>query len=74
MTAVLKAVENFRLRSVTMKDREVRLDKTLNKHLPLRAAPGNSIRAEQDVVSSMQFAAGATSDATNVPTYRIAID
>ncbi|GAB9467772.1 DNA primase [Globisporangium polare] len=46
---VLKAVENFRLRSVTMKDREVRLDKTLNKHLPLRAAPGNSIRAEQDV-------------------------
>ena len=35
---VLKAVENYRLRSVQMKDREGRLDKTLNKHMPLRSA------------------------------------
>uniref|UniRef100_K3W811 DNA primase large subunit C-terminal domain-containing protein n=1 Tax=Globisporangium ultimum (strain ATCC 200006 / CBS 805.95 / DAOM BR144) TaxID=431595 RepID=K3W811_GLOUD len=48
---VLKAVENFRLRSVVVKDREVKLDKTLNKHLPLRpAAPGNPKRAENDVL------------------------
>lgn len=55
-TTVLKAVENFRLRSVAQIDRETRLDKTLNKHLPLRpAAPGNPKRAEMDVVRSLRI-------------------
>ena len=35
---VLKAVENYRLRSVQMKEREGRLEKMLNKHMPLRSA------------------------------------
>jgi len=45
---VLKAVENYRLRSVQMKDREGRLEKTLNKHMPLRAAPMRKGQAEDD--------------------------
>jgi hypothetical protein len=47
--AVLKAVENYRLRSVTMKDREARLEKTINRHLPLRsAAPMKTKKAEAE--------------------------
>lgn len=51
MGAVLKAVENYRLRSVTMKDREARLEKTINRHLPLRsAAPMSAKKAEGEAV------------------------
>ncbi|RLN50494.1 hypothetical protein BBJ28_00019678, partial [Nothophytophthora sp. Chile5] len=52
--SVLKAVENFRLRSVAAKDREVKLEKTLNKHLPLRsAAPLNAKKAEADAMKDV---------------------
>ncbi|KAG7394429.1 DNA primase large subunit [Phytophthora boehmeriae] len=51
---VLKAVENYRLRSVTMKDREGRLEKTLNKHMPLRSvAPLKSSQAEDDAAKDV---------------------
>lgn len=51
---VLKAVENYRLRSVTMKDREVRLEKTLNKHMPLRSAGlSKSDQAEDDAAKDV---------------------
>ena len=53
---VLKAVENYRLRSVQMKDREGRLDKTLNKHLPLRAAASRRAgQTEDDAVKDVHF-------------------
>ncbi|RLN92449.1 hypothetical protein BBJ28_00011524 [Nothophytophthora sp. Chile5] len=45
---------NFRLRSVAAKDREVKLEKTLNKHLPLRsAAPLNAKKAEADAMKDV---------------------
>lgn len=51
---VLKAVENYRLRSVQMKDREGRLEKTLNKHMPLRAAaPMRAGQAENDATKDV---------------------
>lgn len=51
---VLKAVENYRLRSVQMKDREGRLEKTLNKHMPLRsAAPRRRGQAEDDTAKDV---------------------
>ena len=51
---MLKAVENYRLRSVQMKDREGRLDKTLNKHMPLRSAGSRRYRqAEDDTFKDM---------------------
>lgn len=46
---MLKAVENYRLRSVIMKDRDARLEKTINRHLPLRsAAPMKNKKAEAE--------------------------
>ncbi|OWY90457.1 DNA primase [Phytophthora megakarya] len=51
---VLKAVENYRLRSVQMKDREGKLEKTLNKHMPLRAAaPMRTGQAEDDTAKDV---------------------
>ncbi|TMW60894.1 hypothetical protein Poli38472_000936 [Pythium oligandrum] len=52
---VLKAVENYRLRSTTAaKDKESRLDKVINKHMPLRAGgPSLSRRAENDSVKDV---------------------
>lgn len=51
MVSVLKAVEDFRLRSVQLKDRGERLEKTLNKHMPLRmGGPAHTRRAESDAV------------------------
>ncbi|CAI5740377.1 unnamed protein product [Peronospora destructor] len=51
---VLKAVENYRLRSVQMKEREGRLEKTLNKHMPLRSAAFRRIgQAEDDTTKDV---------------------
>ncbi|KAJ0410969.1 hypothetical protein ATCC90586_004322 [Pythium insidiosum] len=51
---VLKAVENFRLRSANLKDKEGKLDKVINKHMPLRTGVGmNARRAESDAVKDV---------------------
>jgi DNA primase large subunit len=52
--AVLKAVENHRLRSVVPNDKDGKLDKVINKHMPLRAGgPVHSKRAESDAVKDV---------------------
>ncbi|CEG36611.1 dna primase [Plasmopara halstedii] len=51
---VLKAVENYRLRSMQMKDREIRLEKTLNKYMPLRStASRRTGQAEDDTTKDV---------------------
>lgn len=49
---MLKAVESYRLRSVTVKDREARLEKVINRHMPLRPSARNSKKAQDEAVRS----------------------
>lgn len=56
IVSVLKAVEDFRLRSVQLKDRGDRLERTLNKHMPLHMGrPAHARRAESDAVRAHEL-------------------
>ncbi|CCI41266.1 unnamed protein product [Albugo candida] len=50
----LKAVENFRLGSINVKEKEQRLEKVLLKYLPLRnSSPGDLERAQEDMLADV---------------------